>query len=72
MVNTENLGENIKNFQKEAEYWRQPEIQDPKMELQDLVKEPEVNPVKLGPSNTSQENLTLRPNVSDNVLLDEA
>ena len=72
MVNIENLGENMKNFQKEAEYWRQPEIQDAEMELQDLVKEPEVNPAKVGPSNTPQENPALRPNVSDSILLDEA
>ena len=62
----------MKNFQKEAEYWRQPEIQDAEMELQNLVKEPKVNPAKVGPSNTPQENPALRPNVSDSVFLDEA
>ena len=72
MVNIENLGENMKNFQKESEYWRQPKIQDAEMELQDLVKEPQVNPAKVGPSNTPQENPALRPNVSGSVLLDEA
>ena len=71
MVNIENLGENVQNFQREVENWRSPEIQEAEMELENLMKEPEVNPARAGPSNTPQENLALRPNIPDN-LLDEA
>ena len=41
------------------------------MELENLMKEPEVKQARARPSNTPQENLTLRPNIPDS-LLDEA
>ena len=44
IVNIENLGENVQNFQREVENWRSPEIQEAEMELENLIKEPEVNP----------------------------
>ena len=71
MVNIENLGENVQNFQREVENWRSSEIQEAEMELENLMKEPEVNPARAGSSNTPQENPALRPNIPDN-LLDEA
>ena len=52
MVNIENLGENMQNFQRKVENWRPPEIQEAKMELENLMKEPKVNPARAGPSNT--------------------
>ena len=52
MVNIENLGENMQNFQREVEDWRPPEIQEAEMEPENLMKEPEVNPARAGPSNT--------------------
>ena len=70
MVNIENLGENVQNFQREVENWRSPEIQEAEMELENLMKEPEVNTAKARPSNTPQENPALRPNTPDS-LLDE-
>ena len=48
MVNIENLGENVQNFQRELETWRSPEIQEAEMELENLMKEPEVNPAEQG------------------------
>ena len=56
MVNIENLGENMQNFQREVENWRQPEIQEAEMELEILMKEPDINPARSGPSYTPQEN----------------
>ena len=50
------------------ENWRPLEIQDAEMELENLMKEPEVNPARAGPSNTPQENLALRPNIPDSLL----
>ena len=68
MVNIENLGENMQNFQREVENWRHLEIQEAEMELENLMKEPDINPAKSGPSNTPQENPALRPNIPDNLL----
>ena len=49
MVNIENLGDNMKNLQEEVAHWRQPEVEDAEMELQDLVKETDLNPARAGP-----------------------
>ena len=68
MVNIENLGENVQNFQREVENWRSPKIQEAEMELENLMKEPEVNPARAGPSNTPQENPALRPNIPNSSL----
>ena len=61
----------MQNFQREVENWRQSEIQEAEMELENLMKEPEVNPARSRPSNTPQEKPALRPNIPDS-LLDEA
>ena len=48
MVDIENLGENVQNFQREVENWPSPEIHEAEIELENLMKKPEVNPAKQG------------------------
>ena len=71
-MNIENLGDNLKNLHEEVAHWRQPEVEEAEMELQDLVKEIDLNPAKAGPSSIPQENLAPRPNVPDSVMISEA
>ena len=68
MVGIENLGENLKSINKEMDYWRNPEVQEADMELQNLLDEPEIpEPTSKGstenPLGNQSQILAQRPNV---------
>ena len=54
-VGIESLGDNLKNMQKEMDYWRNPEVREAEENLESLLdKVPLENPVSSGPSAVSQ------------------
>ena len=68
MVGIENLGENLKSINREMNYWRNPEVQEADMELQNLLDEPEIpEPTSKGSTENPLRNqspiLPQRPNV---------